>query len=120
MIVNNSPSESLIVLFIIHYNNINTIYLIYGSHTNKCIKESTEYVKYVKNKFDKNEIIEINKNTADQDLIFCVNAKHYITTGGGYGLFIGELVQKNGGKFILKPDRTHGENYNLKNNLYFI
>ena len=29
-------------------NNINTIYLIYGSHTNKCIKESTEYVKYVK------------------------------------------------------------------------
>jgi len=99
-------------------NNINTIYLVYGSHTNTCLKESYEYIATIKKKMDCN-VVEVNKNTADQDLMFCINAKHFITTGGGYGLLIGELVQKNGGNFALKPERTTGTD-NDNNNIHFI
>jgi len=98
-------------------NNINTVYLVYGSHTNTCLKESNDYISTVKKNLDCN-VVEVNKNTADQDLMFCINAKHFITTGGGYGLLLGELVEKNGGNFALKPERTlHSNNIN---NIHFI
>ena len=99
-------------------NNINTVYLVYGSHTNTCIKESNEYISSIKDILNC-KIIEVNKNTADQDLMFCINTKHFITTGGGYGLLIGELVQKNGGNFALKPEERT-VNKEDKNNIYFI
>jgi hypothetical protein len=101
----------------IKQNNINTIYLMYGSHTRVCLDQSEKYIKEIKDMFKDYKVVDINKNTADQDLMFSLNTRHFITTGGGYGLLIGELVEKNGGNFMFKPERTDG---GWKNNVYFI
>ena len=36
----------------------------------------------------------------DEDLIFGIKAKYYISTGGGYGKLIKNLVRNNGGKVL--------------------
>ena len=106
------------VLKYIKDNKINTIYLMYQSCTKECLNESINYINIIKKLLNEYKIIEIVKNTPDQDLMFCINTKHFITTGGGYGLIIGELIEKNGGNFIFKPERTVS-NYD-KNDIIFI
>ena len=105
------------VIKYIDENKIDTVYLMYGSHTKTCLEESTKYINSIKDMLKNYKIIDINENTADQDLMFSLNSKHFITTGGGYGLLIGEIVKKNGGNFIFTPERTNGD---LKNNIYFV
>ena len=105
------------VLKYIKQNKIDNVYLMYGSHTGTCLKESDRYISEIKKMLKDCKVIEINKNTADQDLMFSLNAKHFITTGGGYGLLLGEIVKKNGGNFVFKPERTDGD---WKNNVYFV
>lgn len=85
-------------------SGIQTVYLMYGSHTGDCTQESEEYIRSIKEML-RCKVVDVN-NTADQDLIFCTGAKHFITTGGGYGLLLGELVEKNGGRFQFRPERT--------------
>ena len=54
-------------------------------------------------------------NTPDNDLLFCRKAKHFITTGGGYGYFLGNIIKLNGGNFVLYNDNIalRKEYYNL-------
>ena len=76
--------------------------MISGSHFNECIKESIEYIKdridFLKKTVD--NVTLLNKNP-DETILFCSKTKHFITTGGGYGRLIGNLVKKNGGSFVL-------------------
>jgi len=60
-------------------NVIQKVYLVYGSHTKTCTQESEDYIRTIKETLEC-PTVDVN-NTADQDLMFCLNAKHFITTG---------------------------------------
>ena len=63
-------------------------------------------------------------NSPDNDLCYVINAKHFITTGGGYGYFLGNMVKMNGGNFVLNNSETHRPDRNykhkIKNNIHYI
>jgi len=82
------------ILDYISKNNIKKVIILSGTHFNECIQESTDYL------LDRKKFLISNLNyldvsfrlgqTPDDDILFCKNAKHFITTGGGYG----EILQK--------------------------
>jgi len=83
------------VLDYIKNNGIEKVVIISGTHFNKCIKESVEYL-LDREKFLKDKIPYLNVsfrlgNSPDQDILTCAYVKHFITTGGGYGNLIKEI-----------------------------
>ena len=91
------------VIDYINSSKITNVYIIAGAHFNKCLTESLNYlsdrVNFLKNYNLKVELIT-DKNP-DETIIFCSQAAHFISTGGGYGNLIGNIVKKAGGNFVL-------------------
>jgi len=76
-------------------NNINKVVIISGSHMNNCLTESVKYIENRKNYFE-NVIPGIKVEyrlgqSPDDDILLVYYAKHFITTGGGYGNMIKEI-----------------------------
>ena len=98
-------------------NEMKNVYVIAGSHTEKCLNKSARYVlnriKFLKHK-DLNVTYEPGK-PPDEDLTIAVNSKNFISTGGNYGKLMSEIVKANGGNvlvFDVKP-------YNFKHILIY-
>ena len=91
------------VLNYIKKNNIKKVYILSGTHVPNCLSESLDYVNDRKYFFEKNGInTELRLgHDPDNDILFCKNAKHFITTWGGYGVLLGNIVKSNGGNFVL-------------------
>ena len=85
------------VLNYIKMNGIKKVVIISGTHMNKCIKDSTDYLldreKFLKSKL--NLIVSFRLGQSpDQDILTCAYVKHFITTGGGYGNLIKEINEE--------------------------
>ena len=89
-------------------NKINKVIIIAGTHFKECLEESVNYLESIKQTLEKLNINVVYRvgNSPDEDLAFCRYAKHFITTGGGYGYFLGNIVELNGGKFVLNRQDT--------------
>jgi len=84
------------ILDYIKSNGINNVVIISGSHKNKCLKESADFIEDRKKFFNDNGIKVSYRlgQSPDEDLIMCYYVKHFITTGGGYGNMIKEIKMK--------------------------
>jgi hypothetical protein len=84
------------VLGYIDKNNINEIIILSGTHFNMCIKESSDYLIDRKNFLQKNrknlKITFRIGHSPDDDILLCKNTKHFITTGGGYGELLKNII----------------------------
>ena len=114
---NNVSWWAMVVNYII-FNNIKNVYIMSGSHFNECIKESAEYLLNRRNFLLKNSDVSyiyfVLGNPPDDDLIFASKTYHFITTGGGYGFFIGNIIKKLGkGKFVLYNPEKSGLRFEL-------
>jgi hypothetical protein len=94
----------------IENNVITNVIIIAGTHFKDCLEDSANYLESCK-KFleNKNSFLKIKYKVGmspDETLVFCKNAKHFITTGGGYGFFLGKIVKMNGGNFALNKSDT--------------
>jgi hypothetical protein len=98
------------VLNYIKKNNIKRVFILAGSHFKECLDESARYLENRRIFLNNNgiEVIYRLGNTPDEDLIFASKANHFITTGGGYGFFIGNIVKQNGGNFSLHDPENGG------------
>jgi hypothetical protein len=105
--VGNNQWWDSVIKYIIQ-NKIKNVIIIAGTHFKECLKESVEYLEKIKNDLEMNNLnVEYRiGNSPDEDLAFCKNAKHFITTGGGYGYFLGKIVELNGGNFVLNNKDT--------------
>ena len=77
-------------------NNINKVYIIAGSHQPHCLEESSKYLNDIFN-FLKNTVSGLNVifklgASPDEDIIFASTAKHFKSTGGGYGKLIEQIL----------------------------
>lgn len=72
----------------IQTHKINKVVIISGTHVNTCLRESDNYIKD-RSQFLKDVTgVEIDYRiglSPDDDIIYCRNAKHIISTGGGFG-----------------------------------
>lgn len=72
----------------IQTHKINKVVIIAGTHVDTCIRESDDYIKnrsqFLKNVTGVEIEYQIGKSP-DDDIIYCRNAKHVISTGGGFG-----------------------------------
>ena len=79
-------------------NNMNRVFILAGAHLNKCLIESAHYIinrsNFIINNIPEIKIEYILGQSPDDDLIFCSDCKHFISTGGGYGNLIKEIIQK--------------------------
>ena len=98
------------VLNYIKKNNIKRVFILAGLHTDECLIDSARYLENRRIFLNNNgiEVIYRLGNTPDEDLIFASKANHFITTGGGYGFFIGNIVKQNGGNFSLHDPENGG------------
>ena len=89
---------------IIKKENIKSIGIIAGAHYKECLGVSARYLlnrkKFLEKKLNIPVTFYLGKNP-DEDLIFGSKTRYYISTGGGYGKLIGDLVNNNGGKVLL-------------------
>jgi hypothetical protein len=100
------------VLKYIHDNKIKRVVIIAGTHFKECLTESVKYLETIKDTLQKKNLNVSYRvgNSPDEDLAYCRHAKHFITTGGGYGYFLGKIVELNGGNFVLnKRDTLRGD-----------
>jgi len=95
----------------IQREHIHKVHIIAGNHMNKCIKESKEYLDKSEQFLRSHGVQDIEfhlDNFADDDFLFALTRKYFITTGGGYGNLIGDITQRLGNIFIqLDEDRNH-------------
>jgi len=93
--INNNNWWLKEVIEYIKKNNISKVIIVSGSHYNKCIKESTEYLINRKRfliELIPNLKVEITiPKTPDQTLAMFYNVKHYKSTGGGFGRLITDI-----------------------------
>ncbi len=79
----------------IQINNISNVIIIAGSHTNRCLKESGEYLLDRKD-FLMSELPNLKIDyrigqSPDDDVLTCAYVKHFKTTGGGFGNLINNI-----------------------------
>ena len=88
------------VLEYIRLNNIKRVYIVAGTHYKECLKESKDYLKNREDFLTKNipelKVIYRLGKPPDYDFIFFLDAKHFISTGGGFGRIIYNI---NGNEF---------------------
>jgi hypothetical protein len=81
----------------INSNNITEVVIIAGTHFKECLEESANYI------LDRTLFLQNNANVSvrhrlgqspDDDILFCQDAKHFISTGGEFGKLI-SLINKN-------------------------
>jgi hypothetical protein len=105
------------VIDIVKKENIKSIGIIAGAHFKQCLGISARYLlnrkKFLENKLNIPVTFYLGRSP-DEDLVFGINAKYYISTGGGYGKLIGELVENNGGKFLLSKTCIGGGTFYFK------
>jgi len=96
------------VLNYIQSNKIETVIIIAGTHFKECLDESANYLQDVKKLLTDTGVKVFYRvgHSPDEDLIFSKNAHHFITTGGGYGYFLGKIVELNNGNFVLNKKDT--------------
>jgi hypothetical protein len=79
----------------IKYNNISKLYIMTGAHVNEGIDESYEYIqsiiKFISKTCRKVRLEYRFGNNPDDDVLFCLGAKHIQSTGGGYGELLKEV-----------------------------
>jgi len=79
-------------------NGITRVIIIAGTHFKDCLEESEKYVfdrgNYIRTSSGVNVEYRLGKSP-DDDIIFSSNAKHFMTTGGGYGELIKMIINKN-------------------------
>jgi len=96
----------------IYINKIKNVYIMAGSHFNDCIRESALYIFDRRNYLLDNGVANVYfilGNSPDEDLIFASKTYHFITTGGGYGFFLGNIIKKIGkGNFSLFDHQKGG------------
>ena len=83
------------VIDYIKQNNITEVVIIAGTHFKDCLEESADYIADRSN-FLKSYGLKVSYRlgqSPDEDLIFSQNAKHFITTGGGYGNLLSSLIK---------------------------
>jgi len=84
-------------------NNIKSVYIIAGSHTDLCLDKSAQYVlnriRFLNQK-GFTVVYEPGKKP-DEDFVIAVNSKNFISTGGNYGKLMSEVVRANGGNVII-------------------
>ena len=70
-----------------------------GCYTNEGIQESVKYIEEKRLFFEKENLKVLYRfaNSPDEDLMYVINAKHYASTGGGYGKILGDVVKSFGG-----------------------
>ena len=96
------------LIYYIKIKNISNVIILSGTHFKECLYESAKYIDQISSFLETHDL-EVNYricNSADDDLVFCQNEKHFTTTGGGYGYFLGKIVELNGGNFILNKKET--------------
>ena len=103
-------------------NNIKRVYIIAGSHTDKCLNKS---VRYVLNriKFLRDKGLDVTYEpgkTPDEDLTIAVNCKNFISTGGNYGKLMSEIVKANGGNVLVFDEKFNVFIYFIVITLTFI
>lgn len=89
-------------------NKITKIIILSGTHFKECLEESVHYLQFVKKRLE-GAGLHVSYhigNSPDEDLAYSKNAKHFITTGGGYGFFLGKIIELNGGNFVLHKQNT--------------
>lgn len=88
-------------------NNIKRVYILSGTHTPDCLDISAKYLenrrKFLQKQSGVQVIYKLGENP-DEDIIFCSKAKHFTSTGGGYGFLIGGIVKDSGGNFIIPTE----------------
>jgi len=93
----------------IESNDITEVIIVSGTHFKDCLNKSASYLEerksFLQSMTGVNIVYRIGYSP-DEDLVFCKDAKHFITTGGGYGYFLGKIVELNGGKFVLNNKDT--------------
>ena len=79
-------------------NGITSVVIIAGTHFKECLKESEEYIldrgNYLTQSSGVNVEYRLGKSP-DDDLMFSQKAKHFMTTGGGYGELLKMIINKN-------------------------
>ena len=86
------------VLGYILKNNIKRVYIVAGTHFKDCIKESEDYLDNRKKFLIENipgiDIVYRLGKSPDDDFILFINARHFISTGGGFGRIVYEINNK--------------------------
>ena len=76
-------------------NSINKVVILSGTHFNECLEESEKYIldreKFIKEKTDLVVDYRLGQSP-DDDIILISKAKHFISTGGGYGKLLESLI----------------------------
>jgi len=70
--------------------NITSVIIVSGTHFKQCLQESANYIMD-RAKFLKKNGVSVQYRLGqppDDDIIFCKNAKHFKSTGGGFGKLI--------------------------------
>jgi hypothetical protein len=94
------------VLSYIKKNKIKRVFILSGCHKKSCLEISSKYIENRKKFLQKHNLVveyRIGKSP-DNDILFCKNVKHFITTSGGYGRMLGHVVSLNGGNFPLETE----------------
>ena len=90
------------ILKYISQNGINKVVIISGTHKQKCLGESMDYLDdrkdFLMKNFDNLEVEYRLGQSPDEDIIMCTNVKHFITTGGGFGNLIKEINEQKKNK----------------------
>ena len=83
------------VLKYIQSNNITKVVIISGVHKKLCLQESANYISdrsaFLKENIPGLKISYRLGQSPDEDILMCYYVKHFISTGGGYGLLIKEI-----------------------------
>jgi len=88
------------VIDYIKQNNITEVVIIAGTHFKDCLQESYDYIMdrsdFLKNSGKGTLKVSYRLGQSpDDDIIFCKGAKHFITTGGGFGKLILNINKNN-------------------------
>ena len=79
----------------IQINNISKVIIIAGSHTNRCLKESNNYIldrtDFLMSELPNLKIDYRIGQSPDDDVLICAYVKHFKTTGGGFGNLINDI-----------------------------
>jgi hypothetical protein len=97
--INNPEWWQKEIVDIIKKNNITKEKILAGTHMNKCIKQSTEYLLDLKKFLIENipglQVDIIVDKTPDEIILMCYLVKYFKTTGGNFGRLIAEVNNTN-------------------------
>ena len=75
--------------------DITNVIILSGSHFNKCLKESKDYLMERANFLNEQTGASVDFRLGqppDDDILLVSGAKHFITTGGGYGELLSKIM----------------------------